>query len=110
MAEDKVNNVKGIERFFGKQVIVQLQGGEPWMGVCSEDGEPAPIMLKGQDGKPSLMHAPFFQGVIVGHEPPFLLVEYLDQNKSKMFQAFHQDVVSGITMVLEQVAVHIIQP
>jgi hypothetical protein len=56
------------------------------------------------------MHAPFFQGKLVEHAPPFLIVEYLDQNKSKMLQAFHESAVAGVTCVLEQAAVHIIQP
>ena len=56
------------------------------------------------------MHSPFVEGKLVDYEPPHLLIEYLDQNKSKLLQALHEDAVAGVTCVLEQAAVHIIQP
>jgi hypothetical protein len=106
---DLVDKAKGMRMLVGKQVIIQLRDGDPWMGVCSEDGSPAPIMVK-REGGAALMHSPFVEGKLVAYEPPHLLIEYLDQNKSKMLQALHQDAVVGVTCVLEQAAVHIIQP
>lgn len=110
MTQESGDGPRGMQRLVGKEILLQLRGGDPWMGVCSEDGNPVPIMLKGKDGQPSLMHAPFFQGKLVEYDRPHLLVEYVDQNNSKMLQAFHEEVVAGVTGVLEQASVHIIQP
>jgi hypothetical protein len=102
---------RGLAQFVGKTVLVQLQGGEPWMGVCSEEGEPAPIMVRRPNApEPALMHAPFFQGKLLEYELPWLVIEFLDQNRSRLLQALHQDTIAGVTMVVEQAAVHIIQP
>ncbi len=106
---DLVEKAKGIRMLVGKQVIAQLRDGDAWMGVCSEGGNPAPIMVK-REGQAALMHSPFVEGKLVDYDPPYLMVEYFDQNKSKLLQALHQDAVAGVTCVLEQASVHIIQP